>query len=267
MPERPAPEPLGPRMPALRHGVAVLRLLGAHPGPLPAAAVARTLGIPRSSTYQILQVLVDEGLVVHIPEAQGYKLAIGVFELGSAYLRHEPLEHLARPLLLRVVAHSRQTVHLGVLSGHDSLYLLKEEPSRPTHLVTQVGLRLPAHLTATGRAILSHLPRAQVDAIYSTDRSWADWNGHGPRTLRELHALLAADRARGYAVEEDAITDGVTCLAAPVLDHTGVAVASVSSSFRTGTLPEAAVSALTAELCAAAHQLSRRLGGAEARVP
>ena len=46
------------------------------------------------------------------------------------------------------------------------LYVIEERaPGRPP-LVTEVGVRLPAHLTASGRAILAALPTAQVRALY-----------------------------------------------------------------------------------------------------
>lgn len=253
---------LGPRMPALRNGIAILRLLAGRPGPVGAAAVARELGLPRSSTYQLLQVLVDEGLVVHIPDEQGYVLALGVFELGSAYLRHDPLEHLARPLLARLMRTLGLTVHLGILYGHETLYLLKEQPERAVTLVTDVGVRLPAHLTATGRAMLAMLPPEQVRAIYASRDYFVERTGQGPRSLRALTSLLAADRRRGWSIEDGHTTDGVTCIATAALDHNGHPVASFSVSFLSDRIrTEAEHERLGAQLRDSAAQLTRRLGG------
>ena len=74
----------GPRMPAVRNAVGVLHRLASSTRPLPAGALARALDIPRSSIYQLLQVLIDEGLVVHVPETRAYTLSVGVFELQLA---------------------------------------------------------------------------------------------------------------------------------------------------------------------------------------
>ena len=71
--------------------------------------IAEALGTPRSSTYQLLQVLVDEGVVVHLPELRAYGLGVGVFEFGSAFLRQQPLENLARPLLSRLARRTEVT--------------------------------------------------------------------------------------------------------------------------------------------------------------
>ena len=98
---------------------------------MPAAALARELGLPRSSTYHLLAVLERTGFVVHLPEdAARTGSGVAVFELGSAYLRHDPLERLARPLLVRLVDRVGATAHLGVLHGAETLYLLKEQPAR-----------------------------------------------------------------------------------------------------------------------------------------
>jgi len=258
----PPERPTGPRMPALRHGVAVLRFLASKPGPVGAVAIARSLDLPRSSTYQILQVLVDEGLVVHIPDAQGYTLAVGVFELGSAYLRHQPLELLARPLLNRLMLALGLTAHVGILYGHETLYLLKEQPARATTLVTDVGVRLPAHLTATGRAMLAMLPASQIMAIYAAQGAFVQRTERGPRSLRELRSLLAADRQRGWSLEDGHTTDGVTCIAAAAVDHSGHPVASFSVSFASDQLVDLeAHERVGTAVREAAAQLTRRLHG------
>lgn len=254
---------LGPRMPSLRHGVAILRLLAGKTSPVAASTIARRLELPRSSTYQILQVLVDEGLVVHIPEARGYTLAIGVFELGSAYLRHQPLEHLARPILNRLTSQVNLTTHLGILYGHEVLYLLKEQPPHAASLVTEIGVRLPAQLTATGRAMLARLSPRQVAAIFASRKVFVDRTGRGPQSMRELKSLLAADRARGWSVEEGHTTDGVTCIAAAATDSNALPIASFSVAFHDRQVPdEPARTRIGRTVRDAAAQLTRRLGGA-----
>lgn len=257
---------LGPRMPALRHGVAILRLLAGRTGPVSAGAIARRLDLPRSSTYQILQVLADEGLVVHIPEAQGYTLAIGVFELGSAYLRHQPLEHLARPILNRLTARVNLTTHFGILYGHEVLYLLKDQPPRAAPVVTETGVRLPAQLTATGRAMLAMLPQSQVTAIFASHKVFVDRTGRGPQSLRELKGLLASDRARGWSVEDGHTTDGVTCIAVAVTDKNAMPVASFSVAFPDEQVPgDEARARVGRAVRDAAASLTRRLCGAPVR--
>jgi len=248
------------QVPAVSQALAVLRLLATRATAMPAASVARELGLPRSTTYHLLAVLEGEGFVVHLPEARAYGLGVSVFELGSAYLRHDPLERLARPLLVRLVDRVAVTAHLGILHGAQTLYLIKENPRGAVPLVTDVGVRLPAHLTAVGRAMLSRLPRSQVRALYPGVAAFVDRTGSGPASPTELRRLLAQEAARGWAQEDGHVSVGIASVAAPSYDQSGRPVAAVGLTFAANAYPDdGARAALAAEAVATAAALTRRL--------
>lgn len=221
--------------PAVGRALDLLLYLAGKSGPVSGAAVSRDLKIPRSSTYHLLDVLIARGFVVHFPVQRSYGLGMAAFEIGSAYLRHEPLELLARPVLGRLVARVGETAHLGVLHGAETLYLLKEQPPVsviPVTVVTDVGVRLPAHLTASGRSILAHLPAAQVRALFPSARGFIDRTGRGPATLPELRRILAAEKRQRWAEEIGLITDGLQSVAACAFDHSGRPCAAISVTWR-----------------------------------
>ena len=152
-------------VPAARQTLALLQALARQPGAVPAAALARELGLPRSTTYHLLAELVAAGFVVNLPEERRYGLGVSAFEIGSAYSRQEPLARLARPVLARLVDAVGHSAHLAVLHGREVLYVVEQRaPGRPP-LVTDVGVRLPAQLTASGRVMLADLPPAHVRAL------------------------------------------------------------------------------------------------------
>lgn len=219
-------------VPALRRGLAVLGALARQAGPVSAAALARDLGLPRSTTYHLLAELEAAGFVVHLPDERRYGLGITAFELGSAYLRHDPLERLAGPILRALVDLVGHTAHLGVLHGAELLYLIKERPAHPETLVTDVGVRLPVHLTASGRAMLAHLPAAHVRALLPASRPFVLRTGRGPAGPGELRRLLAEHRRLGWAIEDGHVTEGFASVAHAVLDHGGHPLASISVTFR-----------------------------------
>jgi DNA-binding IclR family transcriptional regulator len=246
-------------VPAVKRATALLRLLASRPGPLPAATVARELGIPRSTAYHLLTALAEDGFVVHLPDERRWGLGVATFEIGSAYLRHDPLERLADPVLTRLVAEIHETVHLGILHGRETLYLLKREPTRPVPLVTAVGVRLPAQLTAVGRAMLGELPAAQVRALFPSPEAFIDRTGAGPRSLPELRRALAADRRRGWAEEDGLVTPGIASVAAPVFDHNGRPLAAVGATFRADAHAEDSRAPLAVAVRGAAARLTRQL--------
>jgi DNA-binding IclR family transcriptional regulator len=253
-------------VPALRHGLGILRALAGHPGPVSAAAVARALDLPRSTTYHLLAELESAGFVAHLTDERRYGLGIAAFELGSAYLRHDPLERLAGPLLRKLVDLVGHTAHLGVLHGNELLYLIKERPPRPETLVTEVGVRLPAHLTASGRAILAHLPAPHVRALFPTASAFVLRTDRGPRNLAELRRTLRAESRLGWAVEDGMVTSGFASVAYPVFDHGGRPMAAISVTLRHHCPDESTVCAATwpelaIDVQRTATELTTRIGG------
>ncbi|WP_328324331.1 MULTISPECIES: IclR family transcriptional regulator [unclassified Streptomyces] len=231
--------PASSTSPAVGRALDILVYLAGRPGPVKTAAIARDMDIPRSSAYHILAVLAERGFVTYLPKEQAYGLGMAAFEIGSAYLRHEPLERLARPVLHTLAARLGQTVHLGILHGAETVYLLKELP--PTgrsgdvdvHLVTDIGVRLPAHLTANGRAILAHSTEAQVRALFPRPGDLITRTGKGPRSQAELLGLLARDRERGWSEETELVSRGFRSLGVAAFDHHGRPVAALSSTWHT----------------------------------
>ncbi|MEU4344302.1 IclR family transcriptional regulator [Nocardia sp. NPDC023852] len=251
-------------VPALRRGLAVLQLLASRAGPISATAIARELGLPRSTTYHLLAELETARFVTRLPTERRYGLGIAAFELGSAYLRHDPLERLAHPLLRSLVERVGHTAHLGVLHGNELLYLMKEQPGRPETLVTGVGVRLPAHLTASGRAILAHLPAAQVRALFPSAAAFVHRTDRGPITLAALRTTLATDRRRGWACEDGHVTPGFASVAHPVFDHNHRPIAAISVTFRhhCASRPcSADWTPLATQVRATATTLTHRIGG------
>ena len=146
------------QVPAATRALRVLRFLASQPDPVPIEAIMRSCDLPRSTAYHLINAMIDEGFVAHLPEERRYGLGVAAFEVGSGYSRQEPLQRIARRLLAELVDRTKHNAHLAVLHGRDVLYVVEERaPGRPP-LVTDVGVRLPAHLTASGRAILAALP-------------------------------------------------------------------------------------------------------------
>lgn len=215
-------------VPAATKTLRVLRYLATQPDPVPLEHIARAVGMARSSAYHLIRVMVDEGFVTHLADEKRYGLGVAAFEVGSGYGRQEPLQRMARRPLAALVDETGHSAHLAVLHGRDVLYVLEERaPGRPP-LVTDVGVRLPAQLTASGRAILAALPAAQVRALFPDRSAFADRHGNGPTSPNALRTLLAETRQRGLALENGEVTPGLASVAAPVLDHNEHPVAGVA---------------------------------------
>jgi DNA-binding IclR family transcriptional regulator len=252
-------------VPAAAQVLAVLRYLARQHGPVPAAAISRDVGLPRSTTYHLLDTLMRDGFVVHLPEERRYGLGLSSYELASGYARQAPLQRLARVPLAQLVDRTGHNAHLAVPHGSEVIYIIEERALGRPPLVTDVGVRLPAHLTASGRSLLAELPEAQVRAIFSDPASFVQRTNRGPSTLSALRRLLARVRRDGYAEEDGDVTDGFASVAVAVLDHAGHPVASVAVTYPATEVAPADRRGIADQATRTARELGRRLGGSHQR--
>lgn len=259
LPRSAEPRRPGPQVPAADQTLRILTYLARQPAPVPAAAMAQALGIPRSSIYHLLDALSQHGYVVHVPAERRWGLGTAAFELAGGYSRQQPIARLGRRLVATLADRTGESAHLAIMSGRDVVYIVEERAPRRPALVTDVGVRLPAHLTATGRAMLAALPTAQIRALFPDAASFIDRTGRGPGTRAALREVLRQVRADGYATEDGEITLGLRSIGVAVLDHAGWPVAAVAVTW-----PEEAdrePASLVPAVKSAAAELQRRLYG------
>lgn len=246
-----------PQVPAADQTLRMLTFLAHQRGPVAARTLADALQLPRSTVYHLLGALERHGFVVHLPADRRWGLGSAAFELAGGYARQQPLARLGRPLVAGLADRTGESAHLAVMTGRDVLYIVEERAPRRPALVTDVGVRLPAHLTATGRAMLAALPREQVRAQYPDASVFTERTGRGPRRPGELRDLLRHVRERGYATEDGEVTLGLRSVGVAVRDHAGWPAAAIAVTWPEDGGRDAVD--LAARASEAASDLSRRL--------
>jgi DNA-binding IclR family transcriptional regulator len=221
-------------VPAITRAAAILSALAESGSrPVSISELARRLGLPKSSTANLCQALEAERLLSR--HEAGFTLGRRLVELGGAYLSTVDQVQEFYAACRRQPNIARQTARVAVLDGLDVLYLARYDGTQPIRLTANIGDRFPAHCTATGKALLAQLDPLVLDErlrgrhrlIGLTDRSITD-----PGLLR---AELDRVRVRGYAVDDEETTPGVTCLAISVpgfrtdSDPFAISVTSMSS--------------------------------------
>ena len=251
------------KVPAASRTLLLLRTMAEIGQPTTADRLAKRLSIPRSSCYQLLEALEEQGFAIHYPQERRWGLGLAAWELGSAYQRHEPLERLARPVLQKLVLELNKSAsvvgHLAILDGSDVLYLLEERPARSLKLVTDIGVRLPAHLTASGRAMLQHLDVKQLVASFR-GRELSLRTNLGPKDLAGLQHILQLERSQGFALEVDEVSMGYASVGKAILDNLGHPLAAIAITLQSNQLEKLQLSQLAMLLDAAAADLSRKFG-------
>lgn len=240
----------------------ILRYLGDHQGVTAGLTeISDFLGYNKSTVYRILSVLEQFGFVEQSPVTQKYSLGVGLLELGTAYLANSELRKQARPYLEKLVEDSGETVHLAVLREWEVVYLDRvEPPSSGISVAQKVGKRFPAYCTAVGKSLLAWLPAEQLQRFFRE----VALQPMTPKTItdpQELRRQLAQVKERGYAIDDEEIHEWGRCVAAPVFDFTGQAVAAISVSGLSMRLTDERIAAVLApRVVDAARDISCRLG-------
>jgi IclR family transcriptional regulator, blcABC operon repressor len=196
--------------PAVTRAAAILDVL-AEDGAvaLGPSELSRRLGLPKSSIANICGALADAGLVRRV--GTGFALGRRLAELGGAYLVAVDMVQEFYEVARRLPHASEETVQLAILDGLEMTYLARHDGRQPVRLTSQIGRRLPATSTATGKAALASLDPAELDRRLSglTFLPAATRKSH--RTVDGLRADLAGVRERGYAIDDEETMEGVMC--------------------------------------------------------
>jgi len=122
-----------------------------------------------------------------------------------------------------------ETVHLVVLDRLEVLYIDKRESYRSLRIVSQVGMRLPAHCTGVGKVLLAHLEPEQRAEVINV-KGLARFTRNTLTDIKVLENELTRIRAQGYAIDNEEIMDSLRCIAAPIRDQTGKVISAISLS-------------------------------------
>lgn len=222
--------------------------------------LARRLGVSGPTLFRILATLGARGYVQKSP-ASRYRLTLKAWELGAKAVRRIRLRDVARPFLEQLAAATGETVHLSVLQGDGIVIIDKLDSLHPVRVDTYVGLRAPAHCSATGKAILAFLPPAALAGVLPQRLA-----RHTPATIADRAALereLAEVRRSGWARNREEWRSGVCAAAVPIFDSAGAVAASLSVTVPT---PRFTPSALRTKLVPALKKTGMALSGEIARM-
>ena len=189
----------------------IIEVLAAHPAGVGLQKLAAEAGLAKSTTHRLLASLVQLGYARQDSVTGHYRLTLKMFELSSGIVNSMDIMGVAKLHLERLAQRTGEAVHLVIRDARDIVYIYKTE-SGPSRMSSRVGLRSPLYCTGVGKAILSTLPRAEVEEI---------WRQSQPRKLTEhtitdlngLLSQLAQVRTRGYAIDDEENEPGIRCVA------------------------------------------------------
>lgn len=187
--------------------------------------VAAVTGLARPTARRLLLTLETLG---YVRLANGmFSLTPKVLELGTAYIDAQGMWNIARPHLQALVDVTHESSSMSQLDGSDIVYTARVSVPKIIGLSVQIGTRFPARATSMGQVLLADLSETELDQLLKLP-SHSNVVPRVKLARRELDAVLADVRKRGWAMSDEQLALGIRSIAAPVRDVSGRTVAAVN---------------------------------------
>ena len=229
------------------------------------STISDEMGQSPSTVYRVLVTLEGRGLVEFDAEEQLWHIGARAFTIGARFLRRTSLVDRARPVMRRLMEATGETANLGVEKEGKVLFLSQVETHANIRAFFPPGTLSAMHASGIGKALL-----AQMDEDRLSRRLEGGLQSFTPRTITDRIALqedLARIRGRGYSVDDEERNLGMRCIAAPVFDASGEALAGISVSGPTSRVTADALDRLSRPVIEAARTLTEAIGGQVTRQP
>jgi len=219
--------------------------------------VANAVPFARTTVHRILYSLEKLGYVQKDEIRSHYQLAAKFFELTGPVIHFRRLQSVSKSVMQNLLLRFGETINLGVLEEGQVAYIEVLQSPSALRIAAIPGERNPVHCTSLGKAMLAFLPEKEVEAILERHPMVK----RTPKTITQKKHLLehlASVRERTVAFDMEENLAGVVCVAAPIFDQSGRAIAGISVS-GPATRMEPKLTQIQEEIRISAQTLSRLL--------
>ena len=243
--------------PGLDRALAILSCLGAHRAGLSLSEIAAELGLSTNFVYRTTQSLVAHGYLLR-DAAKRYTLGPGLLRLSQPFVDDVPLAEAALPAMRWLSEQTGEAAHLGMISGDEGVVLERVIGTAPIKFYVERGVRFPLYCSAPGKAMLAGMPKDACEALLSR----ISLIKLLPNTISDKPTLLRClkeVRQNGWSKDIGENLAGHNCVAAPILDAQGQAIASIWLTGTSLRLPPDRISRLAPKVVKAAQLITRSL--------
>jgi len=221
--------------------------------------ISQAVTLPLATVHRLLGTLIRRGYVKQNRQNRKYSLGFRALQMGNDMRQRFSLRLEARPFLHRLMERTGESANLAVLDDGEVVYIDQAQSSKILRMFTQLGNRVPAHSTGSGKVMLAFGAPEIAEGVL---RRYG-MEARTPHTIvdpEKFRDELTRIRAQGFALDDEEHEEGVRCLAVPLRDGSGQVVGSLSVSGPVTRLGDQRISDITAEVVDCGLQLSARLG-------
>ena len=226
----------------------------------PLTQIADEMGQSPATVYRILITLEGRGLVEFDGQEQVWHIGPSAFIIGARFLRRTSLVDRARPIMRKLMEATGETANLAVERDGAVLFLSQVETHESIRAFFPPGTLSQMHASGIGKALLAHMDSDRLDRWLSVHELEAFTH----RTIADRASLigdLSSIRELGFSFDNEERNLGMRCIAAPVFDVNGEAVAGISVSGPTSRVGPEDVERLSVPVTEAALELTSAIGG------
>lgn len=244
---------------SLKRAVSILKTFTIDDAEIGVGDLSRRLQLPKSTVFRLLSTMESEGLIRQNPDTRKYRLGLELLSLAGNIRVHSELQNLARPYLRRLSNTLNETVNLSILDRNFTVNIEQfVSAERLVMRVGWVGRQMPIHAVSAGKVIVAYLPdEEQADYLEGEHEALTQNTKTDKEVLREE---LSSIREHGYAIAFEELEDGLHAISAPIWNHVGSAIASVSVSGPAYRLTKQRLDEITPQVVKTALQVSQAMG-------
>ncbi len=249
----------GGNVQALERGLILLSSL-ANDGNAPLNDLAIKVGIPPSTAHRLLVTLQNLGFADYKDNSQTWAIGIETFRVGNAYLDRTNLVEASRGILRDLMEQTGETANLAIADQGDVVFLSQVETQNPIRAFFRPGARGQMHASGIGKALLANLPRLEVEKILHK-KGLPEFTEKTLTSPDDLFSALEQIRQQGWSLDDEERYLGMRCVAAPVYNSYGEAIAGISVSGPAVRFPDNLVYEIGPQVRRSALEVTQLIGG------
>lgn len=237
----------------------IINLLAKNNTPLSLAYISAEMEMSKSTVHGIISTLVNTGFLVQAPDSGKYQLGTRLFEIGMRVSERWSEKRIAYPFITRIVAETKETVHMAILDNNEVLYIAKQESTDSVKTVSDIGIKLPSYCSGVGKVLLSGLSKRHIQQI-------ADKTGLKKYTeftitdFQRLWVEMEKIRRQGFAIDNQEYQLGLRCIAVPIRNSSGNVTAALSISGPISRMNGKVFERNKMTLMKISHEISHKMG-------
>lgn len=216
--------------------------------------------ITSPTVYRALSTMQQHGIVHFDEAAQLWSIGSGAFRIGNSFLRKTNIIEQSRPVMQQLMRETKETSNLGMLNDSDVIFLSQVETHEPIRAFHRPGSKGAVYASGIGKVLFAYMDDDAARRMLSRTQM----EKFTDRTMTDINALIthkAEMRNAGYSYDNEERTLGMRCIAAPIFNAYGEAVAAISVSGPTSRITEGDVAELADIVKRSAATITDNIGG------